>query len=493
MDRGHLGKGLGGRATRGAAATFAGQWGRFALQTGSVAVLGRLLTPEDYGLLGMVIAVVAFAELLRDLGLSTATIQRRGLTEEQVNALFWINVAVGGLLTLVVAASSPLLAAFYERPEVQGMTLVVSINFLLGGFVAQHIALLNRNMRLGTVMTIELAALAVASALAITAALLGAGFWALAIREVTLAAARVPMVWWASPWRPGRPARAEGVGGLISFGANLSAFQLMNNLSRNLDNVLLGRFSSAAQLGLYTRAYALLMLPIRQINGPLNRVAVPTLSYLQDQPERFRRYYGTAVSIIAFLALPLFVLLAALSDEVILVVLGAQWTEAAPIFQVLVFAGLAQTIGYSSGWLYTATGHTGRQAVWGLISRPVIIASFAIGLPWGAYGVATAYAVASFLILPFGLWNAMRDTPVDGRDLLHASWRPLLSTVVLYAAAAVTVEAVPAGPFLRGLVAGAAGVAAFAAVVWIWPAARAQLLHLITSLRSGLKGAPVAS
>lgn len=485
LRRDHLGERLGSRAARGAALTLGAQWTRFVLQLVSTMILARILTPDDYGLLGMVLVVTGLAERFKDLGLSAATIQREELTHRQVSALFWINVGVGVALAGALAALASVIADFYGRPELVGVTLALSLMFVAGGLTVQHQALLKRQMRYGWLSIMEIVAMAVGVAVAILAAVMGAGYWALVYYQLAIPFTLAVMSWVACRWRPGRPERGADIRSLLTFGGNLSLFGLLNYASRSADNLLIGRVHGAVELGLYTKAYQLLLLPVQQINTPIANVAIPTLSYLQDDPPRYRRFYSNAITSIGLMTIPLIVVLAVLSEEVVLIVLGDQWTDAARIFQVLAFAGIAQAISNANGWIYVSTGHTGRMAIWGLISRPIIIASFVVGLPWGAYGVAVSYTVTSLLLLVPAFAVAVRKSPLRLADIAGASWRPLLIGVTTFVTAwgAHTLFA-DASLWVRTTVTTlAAGVVAVS-VIAIWPSLRGHVVQMYRTLVS---------
>lgn len=487
-SRAHLEDALHGRATRGTALTVAGQGGRFLLQTLSTVILARLLTPADYGLVGMVVALSGLALLVTRMGLSQATVQRGEITDDQVNALFWLNVAMGAFATVTIVAAAPLIASFYGRPELVGISAAFALTFLLDGFSVQHEALLTRLMRFGWLSAIETVSLAGGVVVALLAAWMGAGYWALVLLHLGDRTTRLVCVWVATGWRPGRPRRADGVRDLVTFGANLGVFGVLNYLSRQLDNVLIGRAWGAGPLGLYAKAYQLLLLPIQQINVPVSRVALPTLSLLQDDPERYRRYYKAAIGAMAYVAMPLIVMMAVLSDEIVHVLLGPQWAGAAPIFRVLAFAGIAQTVAHANGWIYVSTGHTGRQAVWGLVSRPVIVLSFLIGLPGGPYGVAVSYTVATILLLPPAFVVAVRGTPLSVSDIAEAAWRPLLTAAVLFVVTTWSHGFFTDLPLLPRIATTlAVGAAVYVTIVLGPRGGRREAIELIALIRTGLR------
>jgi PST family polysaccharide transporter len=225
-------------------------------------------------------------------------------------------------------------------------------------------------------------------------------------------------VWFACGWRPGRPARGAGVRSMLAFGGNFTGFSVINYFARNLDNLLIGRFWGSQQLGLYAKAYQLLLLPIDQINSPVTTVAVPALSRLNDSPERYRRVYLRIMEKVAMLTMPAVALMIAVSDWVVLVVLGPQWAEAGRIFAVLGVAALLQPVNNTTGWLFISQGRTRDMLRWGLVGGMIIIASIVAGLPWGATGVATSYSLVFVCVVTPLLYSFVgRTGPVRPRDI----------------------------------------------------------------------------
>lgn len=259
---------------------------------------------------------------------------------------------------------------------------------------------------------------------AILCAWAGMGYWALVWMQITMAAANAAGVWIASGWIPGWPKRCSGVRPMLAFGGYLTVSSVLSYFSRNLDNILIGRYWGAQSLGIYSKAYSLLLLPIGQVVAPMTSVAVPALSQLQQTPNRYRRYYIQAVKMIAYLTFPLVIVLAILAPEIVTLLLGEQWIDAIPIFRVLAVTAMFQPITSTVGWIYVSHGNTRRMAVWNLIASPTIILSFIIGLPWGALGVAVSYTVGNLLRLIPAFVFAFKGTPLSVRDLLSAIYRP---------------------------------------------------------------------
>src|SRR5439155_2816771 len=202
LSTGHLLDNLKGRTISSGLITIAAQGIKFALNLASIMVLARLLTPRDFGLYAMVTTIMGYVVTFKDAGLSTATVQREGITHAQVSNLFWINVAISGATTVILAASSPLVAWFYREPRLVGITLTLSSTFLLNGVTVQHTALLNRQMRFKAIGFIQVGSMLIGVSLGIGMALLNYNYWALVISNVATLIATAVFTWIAIPWRP---------------------------------------------------------------------------------------------------------------------------------------------------------------------------------------------------------------------------------------------------------------------------------------------------
>jgi PST family polysaccharide transporter len=451
---GHLSADLKGRSIRGGAVSLVGQGAKFALQMGSTVVLARLLTPGDFGLVAMVTAVTGFVACIKDAGLSAASVQREKIDHAAISTLFWINVAVSGVLMLVVAALAPVVAKLYGEPRLLWITLALGGCFLFSGLTVQHQALLRRQMRFGTLIGIDVVAQTIGIAATIVAAVMGAGYWSLVILVAVTSAATAAGVWIQCNWRPGAPSRSAGVGSMLAFGGNLSLASIINNGARNLDNVLIGAVWGAGILGVYAKAYHLLLLPFQQLAAPITGVALPVLSRLQNDGERFRRYFRNGIFLLTALGMPVIAFGFVMALDLTLLVLGDQWTAAAPIFRALAPAAFIETFNVANGWALTPFGRTDRCLRCVFVSSAVIIAAFAIGLSWGVIGVACGYSIARIALrIPQAIY-AFHGTPLRLGDLGAAIWRPAVASLL----AASILAAVTLSDWWPGQTASAIGV-----------------------------------
>ncbi|WP_231955192.1 lipopolysaccharide biosynthesis protein [Occultella aeris] len=492
LERGLPSGGVGRTVTRGMSWSFLGVWSSYAIQLGTTMILARLLTPDQFGLMAMALTLTVVVNQFRNLGLSQAVVQSESLTWSQVNALFWINAVVGVVLGVAVGLSGFGLAAFYGEPDLVWVCVALGGGYVFSGLAVQHGALLNRRLQFRTLAIRNTTAGLLSCVAAVIAAFAGLGVWALVIQNLTAVLFGTLVLWLAVPWRPSRPRGFRDSFSLLKFGSNVTIANLFSTFSRQADNVIIGRFMDAGALGLYTKAYSLLTLPLRQLKTPISAVMVPTLSALQDEPERYRSTYRKTVSGLAHLGMPFVVILAVSALEVIEVFLGHQWTAAAPVFQILAIASFVQLVSTTAGWLWVSSGHTTSYARWSIAASVVTIASFILGVRWGIEGVAIAYAIGQVVMFVPAFAVATHGTPVKVADPLLAMVRPVvISTIVLGAVIGMRALAADLPPISLLTAEVATGLAVWAGAVFAWPSARREISELLTVVRRGRKSRAV--
>jgi len=418
------------RTIRGGFAKVCAQAASFLLRVGSLMVLARMLDPSDFGLVGMVTAVIGVLNLFKDFGLSTATVQRTTVSEEQVSTLFWINMLVGTVLAVLSFAAAPVVAAFYHEPRLFAVTMVLALGFLFNAAGVQHSAILQRQMRFTALAVIDVVSLAASIAVGIGMAFLGYGYWALAGMTITGPLVSTIGLWLSTAWIPGRPHRRADIRSMMRFGGTITLNGLVVYVAYNLEKVLLGRFWGAAALGVYGRAYQLSSIPTDNLNSAVGGVAFSALSRVQDDPDRLRSYFLKGYSLVLALTLPITVVCALFAKDMIFVLLGPKWNEAAPIFRLLAPTILIFAMINPFSWLLFSIGLVGRSLKIALVLAPLVIVGYVVGLPHGPMGVAIGYSVAMALwVVPHIAW-CVRGTVLSFWDVMRALSRPLLSGIV---------------------------------------------------------------
>jgi PST family polysaccharide transporter len=394
---------------------------------GATAVLARLVTPGDFGMVAIVLSVFALARCLEEVGLGEATVQRAEISDEQVSTLFWLNACLGLALATSCAIAAPWIARAVGHPDAAPFAAALAPLFLLSALGAQHRALMRRHFRFRPLALAQAASVLTGAVAGVFAATRGAGAWSLVTQHLTAAAVLLAGAWLGSGWKPGMPRLTRGTLPLLRFGAQVTASQFVTALSRNADNILIGRFLGTAALGAYDRAFQLMMLPATHFNQPLTSAVAPALSRLQRDPEAYRALYRAATEVIASVAFPIAVFTAAAAPAIVGVLLGPAWSDAAPILRALAPCGLMLSLNVGTGWVYQSLGRGDRQLRWTLFGSAVALAAIVAGLRWGVLGVAIALSCARVGLRPFGVAYCFHGTFLAPRDLLAGTWRPALA------------------------------------------------------------------
>jgi PST family polysaccharide transporter len=478
---------LGRRAVRGAAVILAGQGLKILIQVLSVVVLSRLLSPRDYGLIAMVTAVIGIADIFRDLGLSTAAIQARTLSARQRANLFWINTAVGAFLALAAFCLAPVLAAVYDEPDLVPIGRVLAVTFLLNGLATQYRADLNRRLRFTRLAVADVAAAASGLVAAVAMALAGAGFWSLVGQQVAQYAVMLLLVALGGRWRPGRPSRQVPMGGLLRFGWHMVGTQLVGYVANNADSIVIGTRFGAAPLGLYNRAFQLLMTPLTQVRGPSTQVALPLLSAVQDDDVRFAHYVRQGQLALGYTLIAGLGVMIGAAGPLVSVLLGAEWSDVAPLLSLLALAGALQTLGFVNYWVYLARGLTRPLLQYSLIQAAVKISCIVIGSQWGIVGVAAGYALAPALSWPLSFWWLSRVTSLPVRSLVASAARIIAVLAVVVGGSWSAGEVAGGTGWWAVAAAVAGGAAAYVAVCAVLPAMRSDVLTVARVVPQALR------
>jgi O-antigen/teichoic acid export membrane protein len=417
------------KTIRGGTARLSGQAGRSLIRLGSIIILARLLDPSEFGLVAMVTVLTGVFEIFSTGGLSQATVQRQEISNEQISTLFWVNVTIGILLAILSLMAAPLLGAFYQEPRTALVMAALAPAFIFAGVGVQHVALLQRHLRFATLSALEVGSEIAGAAVGIGMAFTGWGYWALVGSALAMPLFLTIGAWAATGWRPGPPGHDRGVAAMLRFGGTLTLNNLVVYAAYNSEKILLGRYFGTDALGIYSRAYELINLPTRIFNSAVGGVAFSALSRLQGDPMRFKNYFLKGYSLVLSVTLPTTLFCTALADDIILVVLGPKWTEAALIFRLLAPTIFVFGIINPFAWLLQSTGLHQRSLNIAFVIAPIAIGSYFIGIPFGPAGVALAYSTAmSLWVVPHIFW-CLHGTPISVRDLLPTVARPLFSSL----------------------------------------------------------------
>ena len=478
--------GLGRQAIRGAVVTLTGQGAKILIQIGSVMVLARLLAPEDYGLLVMITVIIGVTDIFRDFGLSSAAIQAPTLSRnEQIN-LFWVNTALGALLTAVTWLAAPLLAEFYGRSELVSLTHFMAFMFLANGIATQYRADLTRRMKFRRLALAEVTSTLSGVVVAIVLALSGVGVWALVAQQLTQVTVAMVLVISMASWLPRWYRRRTPVKHFLGFGWRLAASQLVNYAGNNMDNLLLGLRVGAAPLGIYNRSYQLIMQPLGQIRGPLNTVAIPVLSRLQDDDARFQDFVARGQMALGYTLVAGLAFVAGTAGPLVNIALGDGWRESTNVLRLLAVAGGVTTLSSVAYWVYVTKGLMSHLLHYTFMSTAIRITCVVIGVQFGLLGVAAAMAAAPMIAWPLSFWWLSRRASIPVRRLWLGGVRIMAFCAVIMAVSmTIEVTAVDLPDLLRVTLGLLAAAAAYLCLLMI-PTYRRDIGRVVSVVRSSI-------
>ena len=393
-------------------------------------VLSRLLNPSDFGLIGMVTAFTGVLGIFTGFGLSAVAVQRATISNQEKSTLFWLNMLVGTTLGLLSLAGAPALVAFYREPRIFWVTIALACQFPLSAAAAQHYALLERQMRFVSLSMIEIICILVSTIFGIGMAIAGYGYWAIVGASISSVAVSTICAWLTTGWIPRMPSRVAGIGSMIRFGGTVTLNSLVVYVANNLEKALLGRFWGADALGLYGRAYQIINIPTDNLNLSIGGVAFSSLSRLQDDAGRFKIYFLKGYCLVLTMTLPITIACAMFSSDLVFVILGSKWQNAAVLVRLLSPTILIFALVNPLGWLLIATGRVGRSLKIVLVLAPMMILAYALGMRYGPKGVALALsALMTLWAIPHIMW-CIHGTMISFQDLLRVASRPFLSAAV---------------------------------------------------------------
>ena len=484
---------LGKVAAGGVVFTATSQALRQLIQLGVTAVLARHLMPEDFGLIGMAAVTLAFVAPLNEMGMGAALVQRKELAPGHATAVFWAHIAIASAAALLLSAGAPLIAGFFKRDDLTPLLRLMCWNLPIGAAASAPSALLSRDMKFGQLALCETISLTAAGLIGAALAVTGWGVWSLAGQALAGAAITALLLVPLSGLRPlrARPTWRH-LKDLAAFSAPLTGYQLLNFASRNLDDILIGRFLGAGALGYYGMAYRVMMYPLQKVSGIVGRVSFPAFASMRDDLSRIRRGYLRTIRYIALVTFPMMAVVMVAAPEMTEVLFGPTWRPVAPLIAILSLAGMTGSIGTTVGSLFLARGRSDLMLKWELFASSCFTAAIVLGLSWGLTGVAVAYTVTALFLWPLSHVLANRLIELPMREFF-AALAPQAILAALPAGLLLAVRQVwmPADGASRlaflvicaGTGAAVLGIAALAGK----PASAAEALALTRDTLSGLR------
>lgn len=350
-------------------------------------MLARLLLPEDYGLLGMLLVFISLAQVFVDGGFSAALIRRKEVSDEDYSTVFWFNLGVAVVCYLIIFTASPFIADFYDEPLLAPLAKVVALNIIINAFGIIQKTLLTKKLDFKTQARINIMSIIISGVIGIVAAWRGYGVWALVIQNISKNLLVNAGFWLQSSWRPARVFSQTAFHELFGFGSKLLLSSLINAVSENLYAIIIGKLYNAKSLGFYTRANQFQKLPVSSIYGAIGVVSYPVLAELKDEPAKLREAYRSMIRMVAWCLFPVMVILGAVAEPMVKIVLTDKWLPCVPLLQILCIVGAFYPLHAINLDVLKVKGRSDLFLKLEVIKQFLNVLMIVICFRWGVYGL----------------------------------------------------------------------------------------------------------
>ncbi|MBT2572885.1 MOP flippase family protein [Bacillus sp. ISL-51] len=404
------------------------------IQVIQFALLGRVMSLSEFGLVGMITTVVVFAQIALDMGFGAALIQKDHVTERQLSSLYWMNIATGIVLFALLFFSSPFIADFYRREELTHLIRVLAIMFLIAPIGQQYQYMLQKALAFNALSKIEIFANMLSFVYLAVSVFYMDPILAYVISQVLLQSSK-GLLYWASyreTWSPSLVFDLRGMKGFFSFGAFQLSSRLVNRLGANIDMILIGGFMGAEALGIYNLAYQIVTLPVLKINPIITRVAFPVFAKNKHENSVLREGFLNMTKMLALVSFPLLLGLVSVSDAFVASVFGEKWLAAVPVLNVLAIVGILRVLMNPNGSVLLAKGRADLAFYWDAGVMLLYGASlYAAVLSGNLLTVAWTYAFISILNFLIGRWLLAYVIKLQLSAYFKAVAKPFLLTAAM--------------------------------------------------------------
>lgn len=362
-------------------------------------VMARILTPEDYGLVGMLAIFLAVSQSLIDSGFSQALIRKMDRTEIDNCTVFYFNIVVGLVLYLILYFLAPLVAKFYDAPAITSIMRVICISVIINSLVVVQRALYTVNIDFKTQAKASLSAAIVSGIIGITMAYKGFGVWSIVTQQLTNLGINAGLLWLFSKWRPRLLYSWKSFRELFSFGSKLMLSGLLDTLYKNIYTLVIGKVFNASSLGHYTRAHQFADFPSSNLTGIMQRVTYPVLCNIQEDDERLKNVYRRFLKLSAFIIFPLMLGLSAVSEPFVEIFIGRQWSYCSSLLQILCFSMMWFPIHAINLNLLQVKGRSDLFLRLEVIKKTIGIAILCVTIPMGLTVMCFGQIISSIVAL----------------------------------------------------------------------------------------------
>lgn len=372
-------------------------FGRQTVSFGLSIILARLLTPADYGTVGLLTIFIAIASVFINSGFSSALIQRQDISEVDLSSVFYFNIVVAIILSCMLSLFAPLIASFYKMPILIPLTRLMAVSLFVGAFGSVQATLLSKQLNFRRQCLISFASMIISGSVAVYMALHKYGVWSLAVSSFTGIFINTILLWIFSPWRPRLILSIAAIRSLFRYSSFLLISGLLDTVFTKLNTLIIGKFYSVNDLGFYSRADGTQQLPANLLSGVISRVAFPIFAAAQQNKELLQAGLKKAIVMTMMLNIPIMIGISVSARPLVLVLFGNQWLSCVPYLQILCLGGILWPLHVINLNILTAQGHSNLFFRLEVIKKVVGIVILGIACFFGIIAIAWSTVISGVL------------------------------------------------------------------------------------------------
>jgi PST family polysaccharide transporter len=390
------------------------------LRLATTICLSRILPPSTFGLIAMVAFFRGLMDMVSGSGFVESAIQKKTLTLDELNGVFWLNLGLSAALAIIFIFSGPFIADFYGEPEIAAMCTVIGLLFILENLFKTHDALLRRTMNAEVSFVVFLLPQFVNLPVAIVLALLGFEVWSIIAASVFSAIAQRLLYMYFVRWSPGRPQRAEGFGSMVKYGLNSMSASIVNYCSMYAQNLALGKFGSASDVGFYNRGQAIFLMPVQLVSQPIAQMLLPSLSVLQHDKEKLLSLLLRATWLVVLIVMPFTLFMIVYGDWAIELLLGEQWLLSGEVTQWLAVASVPVLVCNLIGRGNAAIGRPGRGVPVAILALPFLLYGVVTYASSGPVAISIVYALYRWVFYPISISYHLKGSGFSTKEFVFS-------------------------------------------------------------------------
>ena len=379
-------------------------------------ILARLLAPDDYGCVGLLLIFLVISEVFINGGFEAALIQKKECTDEDYSTVFYWNIAVSAFCYLVLYFSAPAISGFYNIKKLTPLLRVQGVMILLNALGGIQHTLLRKALNFKKISIIHFVATGISVAIAIVLAYNGWGVWTLVVQQLVNSFISTLLLWIKSGWSPRLCFSMSSFNELFNYGIFLMLSDLLNNLTSNVQALIIGRKYTSADMGYYTQARKLSTIPTQSISFVVSQVTFPVLSRLQQSKDQLYTAVRKTLTCMNFVNFPLMFLLMVIAEPLVIFLFSDKWIESIPYFRILCLSGIFNCLQSVNYQVVCAAGRSRDIFKWNVIKMMTGILFILLGMRWGIKGILYAMVAGSAFTY---MVNALVATSTTGYTLFR--------------------------------------------------------------------------